>query len=92
MRWLADVGVPFIHLDPDGRILATSGNFGLNDPRLRRAQSLAWGTGHGLSIARDLLTRKLSGQARVATDLSNCADVVETIERLLPELEVSQLA
>jgi hypothetical protein len=41
LRWLADVGIAWIHLDPDGRVLSTSASLGLNDPRLRRAQALA---------------------------------------------------
>src|SRR6266508_2986699 len=41
LRWLADVGAAFVHLDQGGRILATSGTQGLDHPALRRAQALA---------------------------------------------------
>lgn len=88
LRWLADVGVGLIHLDPDGRVLASSANFGLDDPRLRRAQALAWNTPTGLAIARDLLSRKLSGQAQVARDLLGGAVAVATIEKLRPKLDL----
>ena len=86
LRWLADVGVGFLHLDPDGRILATSANFGLDDPRLRRAQALAWNTRTGLAIAVDLLDRKLIGQARVAGELPNGGDVASMIQALQQQL------
>ena len=36
----------------------------LDDPRLRRAQALAIGNGHGLALARDLLKKKITGNSR----------------------------
>lgn len=87
LRFLADVGIGFIHLDPDGRILATSANFGLDDPRLRRAQALAWKTPTGIWLARDLLDRKLVGQARVARELANGGDVSARIQILRSQLD-----
>jgi CRISPR-associated endonuclease Cas1 len=69
VRWLEDVGARFIHLGSDGQILMTSGSFGLDDPRLRRAQALALGTPHGNEIARSILRRKLDGQSRLALRL-----------------------
>lgn len=66
LRWLTDVGVGFVQLDAEGRVLATSAGSGLDDPRLRRAQALAWGTPTATVMARDLLKLKLAGQADVA--------------------------
>ena len=40
IRWLADQGVPFLHLDADVHLLACSAT-GTPDARLRRAQALA---------------------------------------------------
>lgn len=87
LRWLADVGIGFIHLDPDGRILATSANFGLDDPRLRRAQAPAWNTPTGIGVARDLLDSKLTGQARVAGALVDGRDVAAKIQVLRQQLD-----
>jgi CRISPR-associated endonuclease Cas1 len=65
-RWLADVGVAYLHLETDGRILNASGRRGLDHPALRRAQAIAAGGDAGLAITRKLLDGKLRGQARVA--------------------------
>jgi CRISPR-associated endonuclease Cas1 len=77
-RWLADVGARYVQLDPDGRVLVASAEFGLHDPRLRRAQAAAFGTPTGKAIARDLLLiRKLAGQARIAEELGAIDTVAE---------------
>src|SRR5690349_3647234 len=39
LRWCADVGVAYLHLDAAGRLLATSVVTGNDDARLRRAQA-----------------------------------------------------
>lgn len=62
LRWLADVGIGWTHLDPDGRVLATSATYGVEHGPLRRAQGLMYGTPVGVSVARDLLAQKLDGQ------------------------------
>jgi CRISPR-associated endonuclease Cas1 len=80
IRWLADVGARYVQLDPDGRVLLASAEFGLDDPRLRRAQAAAFGTPTGMAIARDLLHRKLVGQAQIANELGASAAVAQ-IER-----------
>ncbi|MGH9013161.1 MAG: CRISPR-associated endonuclease Cas1 [Acidimicrobiia bacterium] len=78
LRWCADVGVAYVHLDVTGRVLATSGVRGNDDARLRRAQALAPTTGLGLAIARALVGAKLEGQARVAQRLRAdvCAEAI----------------
>jgi CRISPR-associated endonuclease Cas1 len=82
LAWLADVGISLVCLDPtDGRLLAASAGFGLDDPRLRRAQALAWGTPTGMAIARHLLELKLAGQAQVAARLPSGAEAIEVIQR-----------
>ena len=64
VRWLSDVSVPWAQLDSEGRILATSGPARV-DTKLLRAQA----TAEGLEITRDLIARKLDGQARLLHDL-----------------------
>jgi CRISPR-associated endonuclease Cas1 len=85
LQWLADVGVGFLHLDSDGRVLAASGGLGLDDPRLRRAQARSWGTPWGTAIARELLERKLRGQSRIARQLGH-PDAAQRIDDLVPAL------
>ncbi|MDP9367434.1 MAG: CRISPR-associated endonuclease Cas1 [Chloroflexota bacterium] len=65
LRWLRDVGCAFVHIDGDGAVVVASGASGLDDPRLRRAQAMAATNGVGVSITRDLLERKITGQASV---------------------------
>ncbi len=62
LRWLRDVGVPFMQIDADGVVIAAWGPAGLDDSRLRRAQALASGNGVGMRVARELVRRKLEGQ------------------------------
>ena len=90
IRWLADVGVGLLHVDLDGRVLATSASLGRDDPRLRRAQALAKGNPVGMAIARDLLRQKLSGQQRVAQQLPGGLIAGESIDALIPELDPAQ--
>lgn len=87
LRWLSDIGIDYVHLAPDGRILATSGSLGLNDPSLRRAQALAATTYVGIELTRWLLVEKLSGQrhtllAYVPTGETAATVVDEALVRL----------
>src|SRR5262249_22353228 len=68
IRWLADVGVPLIHIDREGRLLVTA-TPELSHAQLRRAQALALFNASGLEIARCLLREKLAGQQRVLDSL-----------------------
>ena len=68
LRWLADQDAAFVMLHSDGRVLCTTGPVRPSDARLRRAQALAEHSGAALSIARELISRKLSGQEAVARD------------------------
>ena len=86
LRWMADIGIDYVHLDSEGRILATSGAMGLDDPRLRRAQALASTNDTGLDITRWLLQEKLLGQLRNLRALE-AADGVIRIEDSLRGLE-----
>lgn len=69
LRWLHDVGCAFLQIDADGTVLAAFGPFGPDDARMRRTQALAPYSGAGLSIAQDLITRKLERQAAVLDEM-----------------------
>lgn len=62
LRWMADLGIAFIHIDRDGKLIGASAPPGNDDARLRRSQALAGGTDRGLEIARWILEQKLRGQ------------------------------
>lgn len=81
LRWLHDVSAAFVQLDEDGQIIAASGQVGLDDARLRRAQALASTNGVGIALARDLLERKLAGQTSVLAALPDTEEAVAHIAR-----------
>jgi CRISPR-associated endonuclease Cas1 len=72
LRWLTDQDAAFVMLERDGSVLTTTGPVYPSDARLRRAQSMAFHSGLALTIARELIHRKLVGQEIVArTKLCN---------------------
>lgn len=79
LRWMADVGVNYVHMDGDGRILATSGALGLDDASLRRAQAMASTSHVGLQITRWVLAEKLLGQADLLRNHLNASDAERRI-------------
>jgi CRISPR-associated endonuclease Cas1 len=87
VRWLADVGSAFVHLDRSGQILAISGTPGLDHPALRRAQALAASSRLGLEIARGIVAEKLRGQASVVASLPALEGATEGVEQALVDLE-----
>jgi len=64
-RWLADQDAAFVMLDRIGKVLAITGPVKPSDARLRRVQSLANQSGVALSIARELISQKLTAQQRI---------------------------
>ncbi len=83
LRWPSDVGCAFVQIDRDGTVIVASGPAGLDDARLRRAQALAATNGAGLAVARDLLARKLAGQAAILDRLGtpSAADAAAHVRR-----------
>jgi CRISPR-associated endonuclease Cas1 len=79
LRWIRDVGAALAHLDRDGSLVMVTARQGLDDPRLRRAQANAATTLVGLEVARDVLTRKLAGQARVLEAVEGSEEAREII-------------
>ena len=86
IKWLHDAGVTLVQIDADARVLLASAKRNLNDARLRRAQALATENGVGLALARDLIARKLDGQASVARDLPDGQAAVEAIGAVLDRI------
>jgi CRISPR-associated endonuclease Cas1 len=80
VRWLADLGIPLVHLDRDGRLLASSAA-SLADARVRRAQALAITNPTGLHVARTLLRQKLAGQRRLLDRLTDSGGLVEQFDQ-----------
>ena len=66
LRWLQDVGVAFVQIDTDSRVIATGSSSRVRDVRVRRGQAQAAVNGIGLAVARELLAGKVEGQAIVA--------------------------
>lgn len=90
LRWLADQDASFVMLDRDGSVLATTGPVRSSDSKLRRSQSLSISNGAGLRIARDLISKKLSGQEQVARHNLLDSSTAEIIARYKAELSQAE--
>lgn len=90
LRWLRDERAALVHLDVDGRVLATSVMHGPTLPALRRAQALAPISAVGLELARELLTKKVEGQLVLAADLPDGATHAASIEHSLAEIRAAE--
>jgi CRISPR/Cas system-associated endonuclease Cas1 len=66
LKWLSDQEASFVMLERNGKVLVTTGPIYPSDARLRRAQALSNTSNMGLTIARELISRKLAGQEEVA--------------------------
>ena len=88
IRWLTDCGIALVHIDQDGRVLATAAGLGSDQPALRRAQALAATQPVGLEITREIIHRKLEGQARVAATIAG-PEAGGQVAAFLPQLEAA---
>jgi len=86
LRWLADQDAAFVMLERDGTVLTTTGPVYPSDARLRRAQSLAAHSGLALTIARELIHRKLVGQENVARSKLCNEQAAEVIGQMIVAL------
>jgi CRISPR-associated endonuclease Cas1 len=82
LRWLADQDAAFVMLDRDGSVLATTGPVRPSDARLRRAQSLSYQSGIAVRIARELISRKLSGQEQIVRSKLHDSPIADAIARI----------
>jgi CRISPR-associated endonuclease Cas1 len=89
VRWCTDLGISLLHIDRDGRVLASSAVEG-GDSRLRRSQALAPTTETGVEVSRELLRAKLDGQARVLNQLRPATEIVEAFAEAAGALEAAQ--
>ena len=90
LRWLADQGAAFVMLDRRGKVLVVTGPVSPSDARLRRAQALALGNGTALRISKELIRRKLDGQASLVRDMLHNYAVSTAIERFRGQLSDTQ--
>src|SRR5216684_1557352 len=79
LRWLADQDAAFVMLDRDGSVLATTGPVRPSEAKLRRAQALAGQTDLALKITKELISKKLLGQEKVAREKLCNASVANVI-------------
>jgi CRISPR-associated endonuclease Cas1 len=86
LRWMADLGIAFIQIDRDGKLVAASAPPGNDDARLRRSQALARETEAGLKVARWILKLKLRGQHDLLAKL-NVPDARQAVKVALRELK-----
>lgn len=68
LKWLYDIGAGFVMLDWNNRVLVASIAPGRKNALLHRAQALSAYAPVGLDIVRELLRRKLDGQAQTLAD------------------------
>lgn len=86
LRWLADQKASFVMLDRDGTVLLTTGPVVASDARMRRAQALLGDSEASVSIARELIARKLKGQEYVAREKLKNVAVADAIADCWTEL------
>jgi CRISPR-associated endonuclease Cas1 len=95
IRWLADQKAAFLMLNRNGSVLVATGPAGPRDGRLRRAQALAQVSTLGLTLARDLVARKLTGQEsnvrRVFKEASALDAIASARERLASAATIADL-
>ena len=92
LRWLREIKAAFIHLDHEAAIITASVP-GIDDARLRRAQSLIPMSDHRLAIARELLGPKVKGQLAVLESFGlNGTDEVRRAIQLFERADDLRLA
>jgi len=89
LRWLADQDAAFVMLERDGSVLVTTGPVRPSDARLRRAQSMANQTGHGLQISRELIGQKLAAQEQLVLKKLAAPDAAHVIAQARSMLVVA---
>jgi CRISPR-associated endonuclease Cas1 len=93
IRWLADAGIPWVHLAHDGQTIATSGPGSL-DARLVRAQSRAYAGDSlesvGLEITRYLIMQKIQGQLANVSKFFTLPDTEAYLKNRLADLEQAE--
>src|SRR4051812_12203877 len=68
LKWLTETGASFVMLDRLGKVRVVTGPTSASEARLRRSQAMALSNGRALSIARELMAAKLTGQQTVVRE------------------------
>ena len=85
--WLRRVGIPLVHLRPDGTLLFVAGPPAASHAPIRRAQALAAETGVGLRVSLDLIRTKIQRQMDVAATLPDGSTALPEMRNRLKQLE-----
>ena len=86
LRWLNDLGIAFVQIDKDGRLITTTATGGA-DSRLRRLQALAAADTTGVEITRMLLAEKVAGQRAVLSRLRPSSDTERAFAQAQAQLQ-----
>jgi CRISPR-associated endonuclease Cas1 len=86
LRWLHDIGTPFVHIDCDGTLITVGASSGLNDVRLRRAQALALENGIAIQISRKLIQQKIDAQADVLRIIPDSGEAIYDLAQISTNL------
>jgi CRISPR-associated endonuclease Cas1 len=89
IRWLDGVGIPLVHVHPDGRVLMVAAPSAAHRPPVRRAQALAATTDLGLSLSRQLLLDKIRGQVGILDPLDAAREVRQEMALALGDAEAA---
>jgi CRISPR-associated endonuclease Cas1 len=90
LQWCADHGITVITLDPDGNLIACQAVNGKPaEAKLLRRQAIASGTETGVSVARELISRKIRGQSANLLKLFNDANAAAIVEHYATRLEAT---
>ena len=90
--WLHRVGIPLVHLRPDGTLLLVAGPAAASHAPIRRAQALAAETGVGLRISVDLIRTKMHRHMEIAATLPDGSKAVSEIRSRVKQLEVVHIS
>lgn len=94
LAWCAEHNITMAMVSPDAELLAHHVTSESNDPKLLRRQVMAADTDTGVEIARELLTRKVSGQADVLlksfSDFSTSARLYQYVRRMRESNTITQ--
>jgi CRISPR-associated endonuclease Cas1 len=90
LRWCRDLGIGVAQLDPESGLVFTTARSESSATRIRRGQALAPFTSVGIEVAREILGRKVSGQAAVARRLPGGEAAADDIAVIVDRVEAAE--
>jgi CRISPR-associated endonuclease Cas1 len=87
LRWLSEVGASFVMLGRQGKIQVVTGPTSASEARLRRAQALAVSNEAAVTISRELISTKLSGQEILIREKLQNVGIADSIAALRSRLD-----